>query len=108
MLVELTQHELEGLREAVVTKKRKKRKKRKKKVLPLYADNLNQQGGATWWSPSSKARAERRQVAFDEYEKEQELAKTTKRELQHQKKLLDEKYKEEKRVVRLREKEERD
>jgi hypothetical protein len=105
VLNELTQHEIQGLREAMAAKKRKNKKK---KVLPLIADDLNLQGGATWWSPESKARADQRMAAIEQQQLEEEAAKTTRREIQHQNKLLKVKEKEDNRVRRLREKEERD
>jgi hypothetical protein len=105
VLNELTQHEIQGLREAMAAKKRKNKKK---KVLPLIADDLNLQGGATCWSPESKARADQRMAAIEQQQLEEEAAKTTRREIQHQNKLLKVKEKEDNRVRRLREKEERD
>ena len=39
-------------------RKEKKRKSKKKKVLPLSPTNPNLQGGAIFWSPSLKARAD--------------------------------------------------
>ena len=105
LLNELTQHEIHGLKEAVAAKKRKSKKK---KVLPLSPNDPNLQGGAIFWSPSSKARADQRLAAVQQQQLEEEAAKTTRREIQHQKKLLRVKEQEDNRVRRLREKEERD
>lgn len=105
MLNKLTQHEIQGLKEAVAAKKRKSRKK---KVLPLSPTDPNLQGGAIFWSPLSKARADQRLAAVQQQQLEEEAAKTTRREIQHQKKLLRVKEQEDNRVRRLREKEERD
>lgn len=102
---DLLQHENQGLKKALAINKRKRKKK---KVLPLVPDDLNQQGGATFWSPRSKARADQRQAVIEQQQLEEEAAKTTRREIQHQNKLLKEKEKEDNRVRRLRLKEERD
>ena len=53
-----------------------------------------------WWSPHSKREADVRDAAIEQYNAEQEAAKVTKRELQHNRKLLNEKDKEVKRVAR--------
>jgi hypothetical protein len=105
LLNELTQHEIQGLKEAVAAKKRKSKKK---KVLPLSPTNPNLQGGAIFWSPSSKAQADQRLAAVQQQQLEEEAAKTTRREIQHQKKLLRVKEQEDNRVRQLREKEVRD
>jgi hypothetical protein len=47
-----------------------------------------------------KREADVRDAAIEQYNAEQEAAKVTKRELQHNRKLLNEKDKEEKRVAR--------
>lgn len=102
---ELILHELQGIKQSI---EEKKRKKAKQKVLPLYSHTLNRQGGAVWWSPRSKREADVRDAAIEEYNLEQEAAKKTKQELQHQARLLKEKEKQEKRVAREEAKERRE
>jgi hypothetical protein len=94
---ELILHELQGIKQSI---KDKKRKKAKQKVLPLYSHTLNRQGGAVWWSPHSKREADVRDAAIEKYNLEQEAAKKTRQELQHQTRLLKEKEKQEKRVAK--------
>ena len=102
---ELVQHENQDLKETLAVNKRNRTKN---KVRSLVPDDLNQQGFATFWSPRSKARADQRQAAIEQQQLEEEAAKTTRRELKHQNKLLKAKEKEDNRVRRLRLKEERD
>ena len=94
-----------GVQEALTEKKTRREKRR---VLPLVAHNLEWHGGAKWWSPSSKKEADARLDAQQRHEEELESANTTKHELQHTQKLLNEKEKEDNRKRRVREKEERD
>ncbi|KAF1364227.1 hypothetical protein EJ07DRAFT_99833, partial [Lizonia empirigonia] len=102
---ELISHELQGIKQSIEDKKRKKAKQ---KVLPLYSHTLNRQGGAVWWSPHSKREADVRDAAIEKYNLEQEAAKKTRQELQHQARLLREKEKQEKRVAREEAKERRE
>ncbi|KAF1364441.1 hypothetical protein EJ07DRAFT_172453 [Lizonia empirigonia] len=102
---ELISHELQGIKQSIEDKKRKKAKQ---KVLPLYSHTLNRQGGAVWWSPHSKHEADVRDAAIEKYNLEQEAAKKTRQELQHQARLLGEKEKREKRVAREEAKERRE
>ena len=102
---ELLEHQLDGVKEALT---RKKKLRNKQKVLPLYAHNLDWNGGAKWWSPSSKKEAEARQQAYEVYAAEQEAEKATERELKKTEKLLKKKRDEQARVRRAREKKERD
>ncbi|KAF2623803.1 hypothetical protein BU25DRAFT_461603, partial [Macroventuria anomochaeta] len=103
--LELTQHELKGVQQALTAKDRVKNKK---KVLPLYAHSLERHGGATWWSPSLKREADARAAAFEAHQQQVEAEKATQKELQHTQKLLKEKQQQQKREARIREKEERD
>lgn len=102
---ELILHELQGIKQSIEDKKRKKAKQ---KVLPLYSHTLNRQGGAVWWSPHSKREADERDAAIEKYNLEQEAAKKTRQELQHQARLRKEKEKQEKRVAREEAKERRE
>ena len=95
--LDLTIHELQGVKQA---QDNKKRKKARQKVLPLYSHNLNRQGGAVWWSPRSKREADMRDAAIKKYNAEQEAAKVSKWEIKHQTKILKEKEREEKRAAR--------
>lgn len=102
--LELAQHELSGVKQALAAKEKKKDKK---KVLPLYAHSIDWAGGAKWWSPSSKKEADARDAAFEAYQQQVEAEKATRRELQQTQKLLKEKQKQQKRELREKEKEER-
>lgn len=95
--LELTRDELQG---AINTMSRNKSKKKKKTTLPLYSHCIETQGGSKWWSPRAKREADARYTAFQAEELAKEAAKATKREIQHQKKLLEEKQKEEGRMAR--------
>ncbi|KAJ8110223.1 hypothetical protein OPT61_g6878 [Boeremia exigua] len=101
---ELVQHELNSAKEEL---QRQKKKPKQQKVLPLYTRKIERQGGAVWWSPSSKAEADARDRANQAYQEQLEMEKATKRELQATKKLLKAKEDEEKRARRAMEKEER-
>ena len=61
-----------------------------------------------WWSPHSKREADVRDAAIEKYNLEQEAAKKTRQELQHQTRLLKEKEKQEKRVAKEEAKERRE
>ena len=101
---ELVQHELNEAKEEL---KKQKKKPKQQKVLPLYTRQIERQGGAVWWSPSSKAEADARDRVNQAYQEQLEMEKATKRELQATKKLLKAKEDEEKRARRAMEKEER-
>ena len=103
--LELAQHELSGVKQALAAKEKKKDKN---KVLPLYAHNLEWHGGAKWWSPSSKREADAREAAYEAYQQQVEAEKATRRELQQTEKLLKQQHQEQKRELRKKEKEERD
>ena len=85
----------------------KEKKKNKKKVFLLYAYSVEWNGGAKWWSPSSKKEADARDAAFEAYQQQVEAEKATRRELQQTQKLLREKQKQQKSELREKEKEER-
>lgn len=102
--LELEKHKNAGLEEALAANKRKRKKK---KVLPLSPSDPNLQGGAILYSPHAKQRADQQLVAQEHQKLEEEAAKKTRKEIQHQTKLLKEKDKEDKRKKRLREQEER-
>ncbi|KAJ8109308.1 hypothetical protein OPT61_g7556 [Boeremia exigua] len=75
---ELVQHELNEAKEEL--SKQRKRPKRQK-VLPLYTRQIERQGGAVWWSPSSKAEADARDRANEAYQEHIQLPKALKRKL---------------------------
>lgn len=102
--LELVQHELNKAKEEL---SKQKKKPKRQKVLPLYTRQIERQGGAVWWSPSSKAEADARDRANEAYQEQLEMEKATKRELQATKRLLKAKEDEEKRARRAMEKEER-
>uniref|UniRef100_A0ACC2IKC4 Uncharacterized protein n=1 Tax=Boeremia exigua TaxID=749465 RepID=A0ACC2IKC4_9PLEO len=101
---ELLQHELNEAKEELM---KQKQKPKQQKVLPLYTRQIERQGGAVWWSPSSKAEADARDRANQAYQEQLEMEKATKRELQLTRRLLKAKEDEEKRARRAIEKEER-
>jgi hypothetical protein len=55
--LELKDQEFQGLKTALKSKKKRQKKKR---VLPLSPRDPNVQGGAVFWDPASKARADQR------------------------------------------------
>jgi pyruvate-formate lyase len=67
-------------------------------VLPLQPIDSNEGGGAILWSPSRIERAKQELQAEKDLERVAEAAKATKKQLEHQKKLLKAKEQEEKRV----------
>jgi hypothetical protein len=93
--LEVVQHRVTGLEEALSMNKKKKRKR---KVLPLQPIDSNEGGGAILWSPSRIERAKQELQAKEDLERAAEAAKATKKQLEHQKKLLKAKEQEEKRV----------
>jgi hypothetical protein len=102
--LELAKYELKGVKQALTANEKKKDKK---KVLLLYAHSIEWNGGAKWWSPSSKKEADARDAAFEAYHQQVEAEKATRRELQQTQKLLREKQKQQKQELREKEKEER-
>jgi hypothetical protein len=99
--LEISEARIEGLEEAL---KANKNKKRKRKVLPLQPIDGNDGGGAVLWSPSRIERAKQELQAKEDLERAAEAAKATKKELQHQKKIIQAKEKEDKRVEREKKK----
>ena len=86
--LELEKHKNVGLDEALAANKRKRKSN---KVLPLSPSDPNLQGGAILYSPRAKQRADQRLVVQEHQKLEEEAAKKTKKEIQHQTKLLKEK-----------------
>jgi hypothetical protein len=99
--LEISEARIEGLEEAL---KANKNKKRKRKVLPLQPIDGNNGGGAVLWSPSRIERARQELQAKEDLERAAEAAKATKKELQHQKKIIQAKEREDKRVEREKKK----
>lgn len=83
--LELVTHELNEAKQELATQKKKPKRQ---KVLPLYTRQIERQGGAVWWSPSSKQEADARDRANEAYQEQLEMEKATKRELQATKRLL--------------------
>jgi hypothetical protein len=99
--LEVVQYKVTGLEEALSINKKKKRKR---KVLPLQPVDGNDGGGTVLWSPSRIERAKQELRAKEDLEHAAEAAKDTKKELQHQKKVIQAKEKEDKRVEREKKK----
>jgi hypothetical protein len=91
--LELKNQELQGLERAL---KSKKKRQKKKKVLPLSPRDSNVQGGAIFWDPASKARADRRMRDAEKQAIADEAVKADKKQIQLNTKLLKEKEKAEK------------
>ncbi|KAF3031420.1 hypothetical protein E8E12_000519 [Didymella heteroderae] len=100
--LEVQEHRIAGLEEALGANKKRRKKQR---VLPLQPIDGNGAGGAVLWRPSRIERAKEEVKAREQQELAAEAAKVTKRELQHQKKLLKAKEQEERRVERERQRE---
>jgi hypothetical protein len=83
--LELKDQELQGLKRAL---KSKKKRQKKKKVLPLSPRDPNVQGGAIFWDPASKARADRRIKDAEKQAIADEAAKTNQKQIQHNNKIL--------------------
>jgi hypothetical protein len=88
--LELKDQELEGLKTALGSKKRRSKKK---KVLPLSLRDPNVQGGAIFWDPASKARADRRMRDAEKQEIAEAAAKADRKQVQCNNKILKEKDK---------------
>jgi hypothetical protein len=99
--LEVVQHKVTGLEEALSINKKKKRKR---KVLPLQPVDGNDGGGAVLWSPSRIERAKQELQAKKDLERAAEASKASNKELQHQKKIIQAKEKEDKRVEREKKK----
>jgi uncharacterized small protein (DUF1192 family) len=83
--LEVVQHRVTGLEEALSINKKKKRKR---KVLPLQPVNGNDGGGAVLQSPSRIERAKQELQAKEDLKRAAEALKASKKELQHQKKII--------------------
>ena len=94
--LELKNQELQGLKRAI---KSKKKRQKKKKVLPLSPRDPNVQGGAIFWDPASKARADRRMRDAEKQAIAEAAAKANQKQLQLNAKVLREKTKADKKVV---------
>jgi hypothetical protein len=88
--LELKDQELQGLKTALESKKKRSKKK---KVLPLSPRDPNVQGGAIFWDPASKARADQRMKDAEKQGIAAAAAKADKKQLQYNTKLLREKTK---------------
>jgi hypothetical protein len=93
---ELLHHEVDGLKEALLVKK-----KHKKKGKPLDLQQRQEyHGGAVFWSPRKVREARHRQSIKEQEEKDQELAKAETKELKAAAKRYKLQIAEEKRVAR--------
>ena len=101
--LELKDQELEGLKTALESKKKRQKKK---KVLPLSPRDPNVQGGAIFWDPASKARADRRIRDTEKQEIAEAAAKASRKQLQLNTKVLREKTKADNKVVAERKRQE--
>jgi hypothetical protein len=88
--VELQNHRITDLEQAIQAKKKRSKKK---KVLPLSPRDPNVQGGAIFYDPLSKARADQRMKDAEKKELEEEAVRADKKQLQYNNKLLREKTK---------------
>jgi hypothetical protein len=88
--LELKNQELQGLKTALESKKKRSKKK---KVLPLSPRDPNVQGGAIFWDPASKARADQRMRDAEKQEIADEAAKVSRKQIRYNNKLLREKTK---------------
>jgi hypothetical protein len=94
--LELKNQELQGLKSAI---RSKKKRQKKKKVLPLSPRDPNVQGGAIFWDPASKARADRRMRGAEKQKIAEAAAKANRKQLQLNTKVLREKTKADNKVV---------
>ena len=83
--LELKDQELQGLK---TTLESKKKRQKKKKVLPLSPRDPNVQGGAIFWDPASKARADRRMRDAEKQEVAEAAAKANRKQLRVNTKIL--------------------
>jgi hypothetical protein len=86
--LELKNQELQDLKRAL---KSKKKRQKKKKVLLLSPQDPNVQGGAIFWDPASKARADQRMRDDEAQEPANKAAKADKEQLRLTTRLLKEK-----------------
>lgn len=93
---ELLHHEIRGLKEALMTKKKHTKKAT---ALPLQ-QRQEYRGGAVLWSPRKIREARHRQRVFEREEQEEKLKKAELKELREANKLYKEKLAQEKRVAR--------
>jgi hypothetical protein len=94
--LELNNQELQGLKRAL---KSKKKRQKKQKVLPLSPRDPNVQGGAIFWDPLSKARADQRMRDAEKQEIAEAAAKASRKQLRLTTKVLREKTKADNKVV---------
>jgi hypothetical protein len=87
---ELKDHRIADLEQAIQAKKKRSKKK---KVLPLSPRDPNVQGGAVFYDPLSKARADRRMRDAEKQEIAEEAAKADQKQVRYNHKLLREKTK---------------
>jgi hypothetical protein len=87
--VELQNHRITDLEQVIQAKK----KRSKKKVLPLSPRDPNVQGGAIFYDPLSKARADQRMRDTEKQEIAEEAAKADQKRLWYNNELLKEKTK---------------
>ncbi|KAJ4353169.1 hypothetical protein N0V95_003598 [Ascochyta clinopodiicola] len=99
---ELLKIERDSLRQAL---NYKRSKPKKSKPLPLV-QREETQVRTQWWSPRALESARKLQTEFEEQERDEELQKTTRRELQESNRLLKAKLAEEKREAAARRKDE--
>jgi hypothetical protein len=99
---ELLKIERDSLRQALDYERSKPKKS---KLLPLI-QRQETQARTQWWSPRALESARKLQDQFEEQERNEELQKTTRRELQESNRLLKAKLAEEKREAAARRKDE--
>jgi hypothetical protein len=87
---ELKDHRIADLEQAIQAKKKRSKKK---KVLQLSPRDPNVQGGAVFYDPLSKARADRRMRDAEKQEIAEEAAKADQKQVRYNNKLLREKTK---------------
>ncbi|KAF1363594.1 hypothetical protein EJ07DRAFT_103374, partial [Lizonia empirigonia] len=93
---QLLDEEIQGLKSSL---KRKKKQSKKSYTLPLQ-QRQEYYGGAVMWSPSKRREAEHRYDVVQRLDIEEQLKKTSKKELAAAKKLVEEQEKEDRRVAR--------
>ncbi|KAF2819666.1 hypothetical protein CC86DRAFT_306904 [Ophiobolus disseminans] len=95
---ELLHNKIEGLKEALIVKKRHKQKSK-----PLDLQQREEYyGGAVFWSPRKIREARAREAVKEQEQHQEQLAKANRKELRAAAKLYKEQQKEEKRVERER------
>ncbi|KAF1364062.1 hypothetical protein EJ07DRAFT_101817, partial [Lizonia empirigonia] len=93
---QLVDEEIQGFKSSL---KRKKKQSKKSYTLPLQ-QRQEYHGGAVMWSPSKRREAEHRYDVVQRLDIEEQLKKTSKKELAAAKKLVEEQEKEDRRVAR--------